>query len=163
MSETELKAAGGNWSAPNAWDYEGYFQRKYGTFSTQTTSANGSIPELNYGTNIRLIRYADVLLMAAEAYNKANNDDRSRTELKKVRLRAGLAEVTASGTALFDAIVKERQLELAFEGVRYIDLIRWGKAAQELGPLGFKANKHELLPIPAQDVKTAGVKQNIGY
>ena len=160
MSQTELIAAGGNWTNPTAYDYEGYFQRKYGSFSSQT---GGPIGELNYGTNWRHIRYADVLLMAAEAYNKATNDVKARGYLNLVRQRSGLVDVTASGTALFDAIVTERQLELAFEGVRFPDLVRWGKAVQELGPLGFQANKHEVLPIPDYDVRTGGLKQNTGY
>lgn len=163
MSEAELKAAGGGWSAPTAWDYEGYLQRKYGSFSTNTQTENGAVNALNYGTNYKLIRYADVLLMAAEAYYRAGNEGRAREELKKVRVRAGLAEVTASGPALFTAIVNERFLELAFEGHRYLDLIRWGLAAQELGPLGFKANKHELLPIPNEDVRVGNLPQNEGY
>lgn len=53
MSKAELLAAGGNWTNDNAWGFEGYFQRKYGSFSTQT---GGPINELNYGTNWRMIR-----------------------------------------------------------------------------------------------------------
>lgn len=160
MSAGELTTAGGNWTNPTAWDYEGYFQRKYGSYTTQT---GGPVGELNYGTNWRLIRYADVLLMAAEAYYKAANETRARTELNKIRTRAGLSNVTATGTALFDAIVLERQLELAFEGYRYLDLVRWGKAPTELGSLGFVTGKHELLPIPDNEIKTGGLSQNPNY
>jgi starch-binding outer membrane protein, SusD/RagB family len=163
MSEDELKAMGGNWTAPNAYDYEGYFQRKYGTFNTQTSSSGGDVAELNYGTNWRLVRYADVLLMAAEAYHKGGNDTKARGYLNMVRNRSGLADVSATGSALFDAIVRERQLELAFEGFRFIDLVRWGLATQELGTLGFQQGKHEVLPIPSQDIRTAGLTQNAGY
>ncbi|BAV08900.1 Starch-binding associating with outer membrane [Filimonas lacunae] len=163
MSEAELKAAGGDWNAPTAYEYEGYFQRKYGSFSTQTNSNGSAIPELNYGTNWRLIRYADVLLMAAEAQYRAGSEGTSRTYLNKVRNRSGLGDVSATGTALFTAIVTERELELAFEGFRFLDLVRWGLAEQELGPLGFKKGKNEVLPIPDQDVKTAGLKQNDNY
>lgn len=160
MSEAELKAAGGNWTAPTAWDYEGYFQRKYGSFSTST---NGPVNDLNFGNNYRLIRYADVLLMAAEAYYRDNKENEARAELRKVRLRANLPEITASGPALFEAIVNERFLELAFEGQRYLDLVRWGRAVTELGPLGFKAQKYELLPIPNEDVRVGNLSQNQGY
>ncbi len=159
MSEAELKAAGGNWTDPTAYEYAGYFQRKYGSYSTQ---AGGPITELNYGTNYRLVRFADVLLMAAEAYNKANNDAKARPYLNRVRTRSGLTGVGTSGTALFEDIVKERQLELAFEGFRYIDLVRWGRAATELAASGYSA-KNALLPIPATDVRTAGLTQNSGY
>lgn len=163
MSEAELTAAGGKWSAPTAWDYEGYLQRKYGAFATYTKDDKGAVAELNYGTNYKLIRYADVLLMAAEAYYRAGDEDRARAELNRVRHRAKLPETTASGGALFTAIVNERFLELAFEGVRYLDLVRWGLAVQELGPLGFKAKKHELLPIPNEDVRVGNLTQNEGY
>lgn len=163
MSVDELKAAGGNWTAPNAYDFEGYFQRKYGTFLTQTSTSGGDVGELNYGTNWRLLRYADILLMAAEAAYRAGDENKSRGYLTQVRNRSGLGNATASGNALFQAIVTERQLELAFEGHRFIDLVRWGLAAQELGPLGFVAGKHEVLPIPSQDIRTAGLQQNPQY
>ncbi len=159
MSEQELINAGGNWSNPNAYDYEGYFQRKYGSFETQT---GGPIGELNYGTNWRHIRFADVLLMAAEAYYRSD-ENKARTYLNRVRTRAGLPDVTDSGNDLFEAIVRERQLELAFEGMRFQDLLRWGRAPQELGPRGFVAGKHEVLPIPIYDVRTGNLPQNNQY
>lgn len=160
MSDDELIAAGGNWTNPTAYDFEGFFQRKYGSFQSQTGAPIG---ELNYGTNWRHIRYADVLLMAAEANFRASNEGKARDYLNEVRNRSGLADVNASGGALFDAIVLERQLELAFEGFRYTDLVRWGLASQELGPLGYEANKHNVLPIPDFDVRTALLPQNPNY
>ena len=160
MSDDELIAAGGNWSNPTAYDFEGFFQRKYGAFQSQT---GGPIGELNYGTNWRHIRYADVLLMAAEAYYESANEVKAREYLNDVRDRSGLPDVTATGTALFDAIVRERQLELAFEGVRFTDLVRWGLAATEMSTLGYQANKHNLLPIPDFDVRTALLNQNPNY
>lgn len=159
MSKGELLAMGGNWTNDHAWGFEGYFQRKYGSFSTQT---GGPINELNYGTNWRMIRYADVLLMAAEANYRISNETKARKYLNEVRERAALPDATVTGTALFDAIVQERELELSFEGFRYTDLVRWGLAQQELGPLGYQP-KHALLPIPDYDVKTAGLIQNPGY
>lgn len=163
MSVEELKAAGGDWTTTNAYDFEGFFQRKYGTFLSQTSSAGADVAELNYGTNWRMLRYADVLLMAAEAQYRAGNEGKARTYINMVRQRSRLGTITAGGDALFQAIVAERQLELAFEGVRFQDLVRWGLAQQELGSLGFKAGTHELLPIPSQDVRTAGLSQNKGY
>lgn len=159
MSQAELIAAGGNWSNPNAWDYAGYFQRKYGSFTTQT---GGPIGELNYGTNWRQIRYADVLLMAAEA-NYRTNETKARQYINMVRARSGLAPIATTGSALFETIVTERQLELAFEGFRFQDLVRWGRASTELAAYGFHTGKHELLPIPDYDVKTAALPQNPGY
>ncbi|MCO4291809.1 RagB/SusD family nutrient uptake outer membrane protein [Solitalea sp. MAHUQ-68] len=159
MSEAELKAGGGNWTAPTAYDYTGYFQRKYGTFQKNTVDVN----ELNYTTNFRLIRYADVLLMAAEANYRAGNETKARAYIKLVRDRSHMPEVTASGSALFAAIVHERQVELAFEGFRYIDLVRWGMAATELAASGFTPNRNEVLPIPINDVRTGGLSQNQNY
>lgn len=160
MSEEELEARGGAWTEPNAFKYEGYFRRKYGSYSTQ---AGDPVGELNYGTNWRLIRYADVLLMAAEANFRAGSAGTAQGYLNTVRERSGQEAISPSGDALFNAIVRERQLELAFEGFRFIDLVRWGLAEQELGALGFVAGKHEVLPIPVVDVRSYGLEQNSGY
>ncbi|MBL7703806.1 MAG: RagB/SusD family nutrient uptake outer membrane protein [Ferruginibacter sp.] len=122
--------------------------------------------ELNYSNNFRTIRYADVLLMAAEAYNKSGNDLKAQTYVNLVRRRAFgdlLHDITATGTALYDAILAERRLELAMEGDRFFDLVRTGRATTVLGPLGFVAGKHELFPIPQGEVDLAGLPQNPGY
>lgn len=122
--------------------------------------------ELNYSNNYRTIRYADVLLMAAEAYSKSGNDTKAQNYLNQVRRRAFgdlLHDITATGTALYDAILAERRLELAMEGERFFDLVRTGKAAAVLGPLGFVQGKHELFPIPQGEVDLAGLAQNPGY
>jgi starch-binding outer membrane protein, SusD/RagB family len=122
--------------------------------------------ELNYSNNFRTIRYADVLLMAAEAFNKSGNDVKAQTYLNLVRRRAFgdlLHDITATGSALYDAILAERRLELAMEGERFFDLVRTGKAPAVLGPLGFVTGKHELFPIPQGEVDLAGLTQNPGY
>lgn len=75
--------------------------------------------------NHRILRYADVLLMYAEACNETGDDANARTALNEVRARVGLAEVTSSGKALRDAIRLERRLELAFEQSRLYDIRRW--------------------------------------
>lgn len=92
--------------------------------------------------NIRLLRYAEVLLMYAETENALNHDSEAQWALNKVRQRVQLPEVTATGTALRDAIRTERRLELALEGTRLDDLRRWkmddGKTMMEhvFGPNG---------------------------
>ncbi len=157
MKDTEFIAAGGQilGNEDNWHDYEGYLRIKYATRADETNTSPGVTPELNYGINWRLIRYADVLLMAAEAYNEDNKPGQGVLEINKVRNRAELAALPLdiNQTALREAIMKERQLELAFEGSRYWDLIRWGKAEQELSTLGFKAPKHNLFPIPANEIR----------
>lgn len=126
-------------------------------------------PELNYDNNQRIIRYADVLLMAAEALNKstAPNDGLAQTYLNKVRRRAfqvndASHDISATGSTLFTAIQTERRLELAMEGDRFFDLVRTGQAATVLAPL-FKTGKNELFPIPQQEINVSGLTQNPGY
>lgn len=150
---------------PSAWhDYEGYFRLKYGPYTSETILTDpASTPELNYGTNWRLIRYADILLLLAEARYFSGDETGARAALNEVRDRVGLPDVTATGNALFEAIVKERQLELAFEGHRYFDLVRWGLADRELSSLGYTA-KHAVFPIPASELAAAtNMTQNDGY
>ena len=122
--------------------------------------------ELNYQNNYRTIRYADVLLMAAEANNKATtaNDTKARTYLNLVRRRAfadNLHDISSSGSALYQAILDERRLELAMEGERFFDLVRTGQAATKI--TGFTTGKHEVFPIPQQEVDISGLTQNPGY
>ncbi len=82
---------------------------------------DGNHQPLNY----RLMRYADVLLMYAEAQNAIGNDALAKAELNKVRARVSLDDVTSTGTELRDAIRLERRLELALEGQRLFDIRRW--------------------------------------
>jgi starch-binding outer membrane protein, SusD/RagB family len=124
--------------------------------------------ELNYLNNFRTIRYAEVLLMAAEANNRATapNDTKAQLYLNKVRRRAfavndASKDITATGTALKQAIWDERRLELAMEGDRFFDLVRTGQAATKI--TGFVAGKHELFPIPQTEIDISGLKQNPGY
>ncbi|WP_298883622.1 RagB/SusD family nutrient uptake outer membrane protein [uncultured Polaribacter sp.] len=172
MTENELIAAGGKVDATAAsggviWDYEGAIRIKYATKSEDTSS--GGVRELNYSTNFRLFRYAEVLLLAAEAYNKAGGQDAAaRAELNKVRNRAGLVDidVTTSGNALFEAIVNEKYLELAHEGQRFWDLVRWGKASTELAGTGYSST-NDLFPIPITEIdknsELTVADQNPGY
>jgi starch-binding outer membrane protein, SusD/RagB family len=122
--------------------------------------------ELNYQNNFRIIRYADVLLMAAEAYNRSSspNDAKAQLYLNKVRERAfgnTSQNITATGTALRDAIWNERRLELGMEGHRFFDLVRTGQATAKIA--GFVAGKHEVFPIPQPEIEISGLTQNPGY
>lgn len=124
--------------------------------------------ELNYLNNQRIIRYADVLLMAAEAFNRSTtpNDTKAQLYLNRVRRRAfavndASKDITATGTALRQAIWDERRLELAMEGDRFFDLVRTGQAAAKI--TGFTAGKHEVFPIPQFEIEISGLTQNSGY
>ena len=75
--------------------------------------------------NHRILRYADVLLMYAEACNELGDDASARTALNQVRNRVNLADVTSSGNNLRKAIRLERRLELAWEQNRLYDIRRW--------------------------------------
>jgi len=112
-----------------------------------------------WGHHRRLIRYADVLLMAAEALNENNKPAEALLYLNQVRQRARqgnsniLPDITTNNQSeLRDIIFNERRVELAMEGWRFWDLVRTGRAASVLGPLGFIAGKHELLPIPQSEI-----------
>ena len=70
-------------------------------------------------------------------------------------------DISASGTALTDAIWEERKFELALEGHRFFDLVRTGRAADIIA--GFVEGKHEVFPIPQQEIDISGLTQNAGY
>lgn len=113
------------------------------------TPANQMTPgRTGYGdnNNIRVFRYADVLLMNAEAkVRKGQNGD---APLNLVRERAQMKPIT---NATLDQILEERQVELALEwGERFYDLVRTDRAAQELP--GFVKGQHEYYPVPQDQI-----------
>lgn len=115
--------------------------------------------------NMRIIRYAEILLIYAEAMaNGASITSASGytadMALNEVRSRAGLPAASATLQNIYD----ERRAELALEENRFFDLVRWGKAPEVLGSKGFKAGKNELFPIPAnQRQLNSALPQNPGY
>ncbi len=124
--------------------------------------------------NIRIIRYADILLLAAEALNENNKPGEALVYLNQVRKRARgtnnfiLPDVTVTDQAqLRERIYRERRVELAMEQHRWFDLLRWGRAEQVMTAVGknFVSPKHLLLPIPQTEVDlTSGrIQQNPGY
>jgi hypothetical protein len=119
--------------------------------------------------NYPLIRYADVLLMYAEAANELGLIDEARDAVNIVRRRptVNMPVLTAldSGTkqAMFNAIVHERQVELAFENHRFNDLRRWGLADSVLGSSGYLP-KHRYFPIPQPELDiNPQLVQNAGW
>ena len=144
------------------YEHTGYYNRKYIARQGDLNTGDANLTNPN---NYRAIRYADVLLMAAEAnYKKSSQDlDKARNYLNMVRERAGLDPVNLSGAALLEQIYEDRRLELVGEGHRFFDLVRTGRAAEEIE--GFVTGKHELFPIPAIEIELAGNnwEQNPGY
>ena len=134
------------------YEHTGYYNRKY---LARRGDQNIGDQNLTNPNNYRAIRYADVLLMAAEAHSRGNLDEaKALGYLNQVRERAfgdDTHNSSATGTALTDAILEERRLELMGEGHRFFDLVRTGRAAQTID--GFVAGKHELFPIPFQEIQ----------
>jgi hypothetical protein len=116
-----------------------------------------------FGFNKRVIRYADVLLMAAEALNENSKTADALVHLNRVRVRAGLDPIEETDqNVVREMIADERRAELAMEGNRFWDLVRTGKAESVLGPKGFITGKHELFPIPQseRDLSEGTLSQN---
>ena len=162
--DIEAFAASTGSSYTEGYDHTGYFNNKY----IPRAGESGGQTELNYLSNYRIIRYADVLLMAAEAYNRGGIDDGLAQEyLNLVRRRAFNTDgeddydIEATGSVLTDAIWLERKFELALEGHRFFDLVRTGQAVSLIP--GFVEGKHEVFPIPQQEIDISGLIQNSGY
>lgn len=123
----------------------------------------------NHWFNVKIIRYADVLLMAAEASYRLGNLTKAADYVNQVRTRARgtnaglLPNVPADGN-LLTAIKRERRIELAMEGERFYDLVRWGDAVTVLGPLGYQ-DKNKYYPIPQTAIDQSGgvLVQNPNY
>lgn len=123
--------------------------------------------------NFRAMRYADVLLMFAEAENEVNGPTAAAYEaVNQVRARAEVSPLPPglSQEAFFERVVQERRLELTFEFVRFFDLVRWSQrdnvpaiASTDNMP-GFVAGKNEVLPIPEGElIRNPNLTQNDGY
>lgn len=138
--------------------YTGWFNKKRAPWIYITSSSS---PTWNFETNERMIRYADVLLMMAESLVGSGTGDPD-FYFNQVRLRAELDPKT--GVTL-DDIKKERRLELAMEGFRFFDLVRWGDAISVLGDKGFVEGKHEVFPIPQEEIINSNytLSQNDNY
>lgn len=119
-------------------------------------------------TNIKYLRYAEVLLMKAEALNELGQTTEAIPLLNQIRTRAGLANTTAVLQGdVRTAIWKERRVEMAMEHDRFFDLVRTGQAQAAFAVDGktFVTGKHELFPLPQAFIaQTGGLStQNPGY
>ena len=122
------------------------------------SDGEGGLSEINH----RAIRYADVLLMAAEAENELGNMAEAISLMNQTRTRVGIDNYgTAAMNAtypvttkdeVFAALVHERQVELAGEQTRFPDLVRWGMAGDNIP--NFVVGKHEIFPIPQGEIDT---------
>jgi hypothetical protein len=140
--------------------HTGYYNNKY-----IKRQAEIGLPDndLTSPLNYKVIRYADVLLMAAEAHAQNGNSTSALSYVNQVRARANMPALSSSGSALIADIFHERRLELSGEGLYFWDLVRSGLAGQEIP--NFQVGKHELFPIPQVEIDLAGGNwtQNPGY
>lgn len=162
---------------------EGYFFWKYRALKSESII---DIPGFRgfQAVNSRVMRYAEVLLLAAEAHVMKDNDasGKAKAYMNEIRNRAQLAPL---GSVTMNDVKAEKRLELCAESVRFQDLVRWGDAPAVLGnqgkdvygfngtnavvqysnsTYGFKAGKHELLPIPAKErLVNPNMDQNTGW
>ncbi len=154
------------------YQHTGYFSRKYSS-DAEHWGSDGQF-ELNRTCNHRVIRFSDVLLMAAEL-----DSPNKQQYLDRVRDRVGLPSVPAT----MENILRERRLELSLEGLRYHDVIRQGMAYanQQLSHSGIRGPRYEgdqqifdvtfnpatrgFLPIPQTEMDLSGgaFRQNEGY
>jgi len=190
LSEAQVQAKGGTMLRKDQpaggnmiWGCAGLVRLKYTTWADETVSANGAVPDLNYGTNLRIMRYADVLLMAAEANLLAGTSGVALGQINQIRTRVSLPPLTSLTLA---NIKLERRLELSFEGSRYQDLVRWGDAFNTLqnqgksvptgariggvlqyntnAAAGFQTPRNNMFPIPFNERSSnPNVNQNPGY
>jgi len=175
----ELKAMGVQWNTVTL--STGIFNWK-GRFLTEDLSFYAMI---NY-KNPLWMRFAEVLLLGAEANFEAGNTDLALTYINRIRTRAKLPDLSA-GELNLDAIKMEKRLELCGEGQRYQDILRWGDAydlLKEAGKVyptmetngivkyvptgrseyGFKKGKHERLPYPyTETMLNKVIQQNPNY
>ena len=140
--------------------HTGYYNNKY-------IKRQGEIGlpdnDLTSPLNYKVIRYADVLLMAAEALAHTGQGGKALGFLNEVRARVNMPAMTSSGNALMEDIYMERRLELSGEGLRFWDLVRTGKAPSTIS--NFVSGKHERFPLPQVEIDLAGGNwnQNPGY
>jgi hypothetical protein len=138
------------------YNYKAYFGRKVDPFCATTNTDH--LPK-----NIHIIRYAEVLLIHAEAALQTGHAGDAQTDLNLIRTRAGLTSIAVS----IPNVWKERRVELAMEQDRFFDIVRQGRAAMLLQALGksFVAGKNEVFPIPQPEIDLSGgrLTQNPGY
>jgi starch-binding outer membrane protein, SusD/RagB family len=162
-------------TTPAGLPNERYNQKVY----TSPSERSRVLDRFGYWMNVRILRYADVVLMFAEASNEmggATNIEEARVALNSVRARArrGAAagvlpdRLTTDQAQLRDSIRHERRIELAMEHDRFFDIVRWGIADDAMHSAGrpnFSAARDALLPIPQTQIDLSNnvLKQNPGY
>jgi hypothetical protein len=165
------------------WSSTKYNQKKYLQPLSEIPASTKGDADLNF----TVIRFAEVLLIQAEALNEMGNSSEAITYLNKVRKRAResylfdislegfgnipeelLPDVTTTDqTSVRNAIRHERRVELGFESMRYFDIIRYGKSYANNAFIendNFNYEIHKVFPIPQSEIETnKNITQNFGY
>jgi starch-binding outer membrane protein, SusD/RagB family len=138
----------------------------------QKVWVTGTTTKEEWNCNKIILRYADILLIAAEAGNEVGETEEALKRLNDVRKRARegnaslLPDIEETDKDLLrDIILDERRVELALEEQRFFDLVRTGKAATVLAKYGFVEGKNELMPIPQIEIDLSEntLEQNPNY
>lgn len=163
--------ADGNTQPTNDGNYYAYKWRH-----DPNPATRGYATEWQSPFNFPLTRFADVLLMYAEAQCRADGSPNvdAYTAINRVRTRAGLGNLSGlSGPEFLQAVLDERKWELCFEGHRWVDLVRYGKLIEAVrasstgNPIAAANIKdyHVLFPVPDREIQVSGgdLEQNPGY
>lgn len=154
----------------------GYYCNKYVCSAAQFADAGGHGWQKS-PANAKILRLGDVYLMAAEAAIMLNNNALATTYINAIRARAracgdGIVPADLTGIITMDQLIKERRVELAFEGRRFFDLVRWNLAVSKLSntltaggyDISFESPKNDFMPIPAREISLSnGIEQRYGW
>lgn len=138
-----------NWQYGSTYDNHAYFRKWLPNYVYNNSYV---------GVNVVLMRYADVLLMYAEALNETGATAEAITHINTIRATHGdMPAITVSSKEdVKTQIIHERTMELTLESVRFFDLRRWGmldQAMQTAGRTGFNAAAHSYLPVPLSEIQ----------
>ncbi len=158
--DTYFASGGGTAPYEKAWSPTGANFKKYrGENTTKFTPVNFAI---DYN-NDRVMRYADVILMYAEALLNSGGDTQTVTDLINEVRQRGYPDGTpvAATDDLEAALIRERQVELAFETHRFFDIVRWGIAEEVFSAQGktfTKFGSNAIFPLPQSEIDRSGGK-----
>jgi len=167
--------------------YENGDLRKNASVSDSVPMSDGSTVRMLYGkkfvdftasniadmnNNFTVLRYADVLLMYAEVLNETGKTADAQSYINIVRQRAGLSDISGLSKGQVSlALERERRVEFLYEGHRWFDLVRTGRALAVLNAyfaasgLSYSVEDYEtLMPIPQREIDiNPALEQNPGY
>ena len=146
--------------APTTWTNPRYNYKAYQSSIAESWDGNKGVT----AKNLRVLKYSDILLIRAEAAFHLGNTAEAETQINIIRHRAGLLDAPS---VTLQSIWKERRLEMAMEHDRWFDIVRTGQGPAAMAADGktFIVGKHELFPIPQDQITASGgrLTQNIGY